>query len=383
MVARFILLALLIAFPGPPSADTIWPTTHPVSATYKQIKLYSGIFDTYSWWENGRVWMDVIPVTTGPFVCSGDFTMVQSNEQFDVRLLTKTELWGFCGDLFVPQIFWVANSIKPLDASKELLIYYDSTPRIIINVPPADTKPQMQLTIDRVGAGNVTSEPLRIDCGNTCQGRFSSGSTVALHAVPSTGNIFVGWTNGCSGVGDCFVTMDKDKTITANFDKQPEISQLGVKVVGAGNVTSKPSGITCGTTCEAGFRTGSIVELTPTANSSSRFIGWSGACEGNGVCSINMNGNKSVTASFQNTAPQKTLSITLVGNGTVTSQSGDILCGKLCQATFDKGSKVMLTVIPADGFRFKKWSGACIGKRACTVKMAGNRKVKAIFEPNQ
>jgi hypothetical protein len=67
---------------------------------------------------------------------------------------------------------------------------------------------------------------------------------------------------------------------------------------GSGTVTSSPAGINCGSTCSAGYASGTSVTLTPSAASGSTFAGWSGACSGTGNCTITMNTNQSVTATF-------------------------------------------------------------------------------------
>ena len=71
--------------------------------------------------------------------------------------------------------------------------------------------------------GNITSNPAGINCGSggsTCSASFTSGSTVALTATPSTGYTFAGWTDDCSGCctnTTCNITMTANKTCSANF----------------------------------------------------------------------------------------------------------------------------------------------------------------------
>jgi hypothetical protein len=68
------------------------------------------------------------------------------------------------------------------------------------------------------GSGTVTSSPPAIDCGLACAGNFATGSTVTLSANVPTGSIFDGWSGPCSGIGDCVVSMDAAKTVSARFD---------------------------------------------------------------------------------------------------------------------------------------------------------------------
>lgn len=67
---------------------------------------------------------------------------------------------------------------------------------------------------------------------------------------------------------------------------------------GSGTVTSNPAGINCGSDCDHTYSSGEDVTLSATPSPDSVFAGWSGACTGTGTCILNLNGNKSVTATF-------------------------------------------------------------------------------------
>jgi hypothetical protein len=73
---------------------------------------------------------------------------------------------------------------------------------------------------------------------------------------------------------------------------------LTVGVTGAGTVTSSVGGISCPGTCTATRATGDVVTLTPTAAAGSTFTGWTGACAGAGVCSVTLDADKTVGATF-------------------------------------------------------------------------------------
>ena len=79
---------------------------------------------------------------------------------------------------------------------------------------------------------------------------------------------------------------------------------LHVHVVGPGSVTSRPDGIDCmEDQCSARFKRGTTVTLTAEPGTSSSFDGWSGACAGtNPVCTLRMDGDKTVSAAFSPTA---------------------------------------------------------------------------------
>lgn len=89
------------------------------------------------------------------------------------------------------------------------------------------------------------------------------------------------------------------------------INALSVSLAGngAGNVNSSPSGMSCVSgTCSTQFGNGSTVTLfaTPSDTSStlSYFSGWSGCTSTSGSsCTVNMTGNKSVSATFASLQP--------------------------------------------------------------------------------
>lgn len=68
--------------------------------------------------------------------------------------------------------------------------------------------------------------------------------------------------------------------------------------LGTGSVVSLPAGIDCVTTCSATFPSGTPVTLTAMPDAVSTFTGWSGACSGTGSCTVVLNGNTTVTATF-------------------------------------------------------------------------------------
>ncbi len=77
------------------------------------------------------------------------------------------------------------------------------------------------LTVNKngTGSGTVLSSDGGIDCGADCTEAYLAGTVVTLTAIPDAGSTFAGWTGGgCSGTGDCTVTMNATTTVTATFD---------------------------------------------------------------------------------------------------------------------------------------------------------------------
>ena len=151
---------------------------------------------------------------------------------------------------------------------------------------------------------------------------------------------------------------------------------LTVSVTGSGTVASNPSGISCPSTCGAGFAAGTPVTLTATPASGWIFSGWGGACSGSGGCTVTMNSPQSVSATF---TQRFTLSASVSGSGSVTSSPAGVTCPSTCNASFAAGTSVTLTATPANGWGFAGWSGACSGFGNCVVTMNAAQSVSATF----
>ncbi len=77
----------------------------------------------------------------------------------------------------------------------------------------------LTVTKDGTDSGSVTSNPIRIDCGVTCQASFERGTMITVTAAPDAGSVFAGWSGGgCSGTDTCRIRMDAETSVTATFD---------------------------------------------------------------------------------------------------------------------------------------------------------------------
>src|SRR5581483_5417536 len=149
------------------------------------------------------------------------------------------------------------------------------------------------------GSGTVSSTPAGINCGSGCTADFAVGTVVQLSATPAVGSAFAGWSGACSGTATCTVTVNAASSVTATFSSAGVALTVTLAGTGSGTVTSSPSGITCGLTCSASFAGGTVVQLTASPSTGSRFLAWSGACSGTGACSVTLNAASSVTATFE------------------------------------------------------------------------------------
>ncbi|MBE9548767.1 MAG: VCBS repeat-containing protein [Proteobacteria bacterium] len=156
------------------------------------------------------------------------------------------------------------------------------------------------LNVFNEGFGLVTDNHGVIDCGTECSADYNEDTVVILNATPDLGYIFRGWSGGaCSGTGECQLTMNNHKSVTATFGVDPVTRYtLTVTTSGSGTVTSTPAGIDCGTECAAQYPGSSIVTLVAVPAFGFSFNGWSGACSGSGACEITMTSDLEVTVTF-------------------------------------------------------------------------------------
>lgn len=161
------------------------------------------------------------------------------------------------------------------------------------------------------------------------------------------------------------------------------VNKLGA---GLGTVSSNPSGINCGSTCNFSFPANTSIILTATPASGSTFAGWGGDCSGASTsCSVTMSQARNVTATFNVGGLTQTLNVFKNGSGSGTVQSGpstgggNITCGTGCSAQFTQGTVVDLYATAASGSTFTGWSGDCFGSASCSVTMNQARNVTANF----
>ena len=266
----------------------------------------------------------------------------------------------------------VTGSVTLEPLSSAILI---SSSGAIIN-PPSPTPPPSSsnylLTVQSTGkgSGTITLSPMERSCRVSCEQTYTSGTLVTLSAEPSSGSIFTGWSDACTGTkSSTTITMDEPKNCVAHFDLDLPPSSptpnhtltLNQSGTGSGTISSNPSGIVCGTDCTEKYAQGTTVELTATpTDDKSVFASWSGDCSGNkSSLTVMMDTSKNCTARFElkSSLPPSptfyTLTVTKMGNGTVTSNPEGIACGTTCVAQYPSDiTEVFLKATPALGSQF-------------------------------
>ena len=245
------------------------------------------------------------------------------------------------------------------------------------------------LTAQRSGTGTglvSTASTAQIDCGVDCAEPYPNGTSVVLFATPTADSVFTSW-SGCDSVaGDqCTVSMSSDRTVTAVFTDVQSTLSVNRTGGGQGSVATSGAGVDCGQDCDEQYTNGTTVTLTATPAGNSNFHFWSGCDSTNGTsCTVTMNEDRSVFASFSPIV--RTLTVTKQGGGagTVTSDPEGIDCGDDCGESYQIGSEVTLTATPTGSAVFGGWSGCDVeAGTSCTVAVNANRAVNASFTAPQ
>jgi hypothetical protein len=202
---------------------------------------------------------------------------------------------------------------------------------------------------------------------------------VEVVANPKTGFEFAFWTGDVAdtSAATTTVTMDNDKTVTANFKQTAVVYDLTTHVVPDGAGTTSPSGTTA-------YNAGSTVQLTATAASGWAFSHWEGDTTATTAStSVTMTGNKHVYAHFTDAVRQATLTTAAypTAGGSVTGHG-----------TYPTGTTVSIAAMPAEGYMFANWKGNVANAESATTTVVVNadmmvtamfgKKVTSAVNPN-
>ena len=211
------------------------------------------------------------------------------------------------------------------------------------------------LTVNTVGSGSVNRN-------NT--GPYHYGDVVQLTTVAAAGWSFQGWSGDLLGsTNPTTLVIDGNKAVTATFTQDQYT--LTVTISGSGSVSKLPN--------EATYTWGTNVTLTATSAIGWSFAGWSGDALGaSNPITINMTGNKAVTAAF--TRNTYALTINIAGSGNVNLNN---------TGPYYYGDVVQLTAVPVIGWSFDHWGGDLSGSaNPTTLLINGNKAVSATFTQN-
>jgi len=260
---------------------------------------------------------------------------------------TPAEGWEFAG--------WGGGVTSPGSASTTVVMSGDKT---------------VTANFSQIGVTNYTLTVAVNGNGSTTPAAgeytYAEGTVVNISATPAEGWRFDGWMGGVANPNSASttVTVDGDKTVTANFSEMPTHT-LTIVVDGEG-----------ATTPQAGTHTyaeGTVVNISATPAEGWRFDGWTGsvANPNSADTTVTMDSDKTITAGFSQ-APF-TLTMAVNGSGSTTPAVGE--------HEYTAGEAVSITATPDEGWQFDGWTGdvANPNSTSTSVKMDADKTVTANF----
>ncbi len=204
---------------------------------------------------------------------------------------------------------------------------------------------------------------------NPNQASYNHGTNVQLTATANTGYTFTGWSGDASGTTNPkTITMDSNKTVTANFSLNTYTLTTQANPAAGGTVAKNPD--------QAMYDHGTNVQITATPNASYTFTGWSGDATGTtNPIIVTMASNKTITANFS------------LNTYTLTTQASPAAGGYVAknpdQASYNHGTNVQISATANSGYTFTGWSGDASGTtNPETITMDSNKTVTANFSLN-
>ena len=151
---------------------------------------------------------------------------------------------------------------------------------------------------------------------STCSWTLEAGTTVTLTASPYTGYLFNGWNGSCSGTGTCYVTMNQNRTVAANWSQLTTVNLIIENYPTEGGYCTWSYGGNSGTcdasSCTIPVPSGTTVTITQHPKTGWTFWYWqspnnqqgySCGCGGSGsTCQCYLDattGSKTIQAHFQ------------------------------------------------------------------------------------
>ena len=171
------------------------------------------------------------------------------------------------------------------------------TATVIIANPPLPAITNVLSTTGTAGTPmsfnlTATNTPTLFSAGGGLPpGLFLNTTTGLIYGTPTTPGTYAAMVTATNAGGTSL-----SATVVFNIAAVLAVSKAGS---GSGLVVSSLAGINCGATCTATYSAFSGVTLTATPAMGSVFAGWSDSnCMGANTCSLTMNVNKTITATF-------------------------------------------------------------------------------------
>jgi hypothetical protein len=225
---------------------------------------------------------------------------------------------------------------------------------------------EMLHTLGAVPAGAPNACPSSPD--HVCDSQLDA---IYQHAVGAQlDQLFLDW-NHDDYYGHSGSWLDvQDSPFLHRLD-EPQVPLIA-QIAGNGALQSDVPGLVCSTSCSTQWDPGTHVQLAATPGPGSRFVRWTSGCSGSDPwCAVTVDRATTVGALF---GPAH------VSVRATVSGQGRVECSPACGARYAAGPAVRFRAVPATGWRFVRWSGACAGtKPLCTAATDTAVSVHATF----
>jgi uncharacterized repeat protein (TIGR02543 family) len=212
------------------------------------------------------------------------------------------------------------------------------------------------LTLTASEGGTVTPE----------SGSFGENESVELLATPDSTYVFVNWTGSSTSTANPFsITMDSDKSYTANFVKKQY--PLTIIIEGEGAVSEEI--VTNGRIED--YDEGTVVQLTATPSEGWKFNGWKELEVDTNPLEVTITEAITLTAEF---TKNYALTLTALEGGTVSPESGSYI----------ENDTVELLATPDSTYVFVNWTGSLTSTdNPLSVIMDADKNFTANFTKKQ
>ena len=251
----------------------------------------------------------------------------------------------------------------PMDADRNMTASFDT----VLGNRTID------LTFAGTSAGSVDVNGIVYDASDVLY--FRTGTTVTLKADETK---FVGWSGDITANTATLVIENIAESIALTVTFAVSNSKLLLTISGAGSVDVAYGGMTNTYTLTVNlyFPVGTTVPLTAHPTD---FVGWSGAMESQALAiAILMNANKDIMAGFDNVRGNKTIDLTITGNGSVTVDG--VTYSSNVTLYLVTGALATVDAVPDAGNLFSKWTGVLTGNETPqNLQMSENKTLGAVF----
>lgn len=222
---------------------------------------------------------------------------------------------------------------------------------------------------------NVTLQCKPEECGNIEMTPSShsvlEGTSVTFKATPMSEYVFISWGGSLSGTENPkTVSVTADMTVVANFELKTY--PLSVSVEGEGTVNERVI------STKTDYDSGTVVELLAQPASHWVFDHWEGDLNGNtNPAQVSVTSAKIIKAVF--VKKMYNLTIAVEGEGVVSE-----VVVETKSSSYQEGTEVELTAIPATGWSFDRWEGDLSGAdNPIRLTISGAKSIKAVFAKNK